>query len=135
MKIITINNALKPAGHYSQAIAHNDVIYLSGQLAINPETGEKEFGTVEQETLQVLKNIEIILKEVGSSRNDVIRATLYIPDINLWDKVNDVYTEFFGQHKPARSVIPTRELHFGFKIEMDIIAAINKVGGPDVTKI
>lgn len=126
MKIISTNNALKPAGHYSQAIVHNDVIYLSGQLAVNPDTGEKEFGSIEDETLRVLKNIEIILEEVGSNRNDIIRATLYIPDISLWDAVNKVYTDFFKDHKPARSVVPTRELHFGFKIEIDIVAVVNK---------
>lgn len=124
MKIISTDNALKPAGHYSQGIVHNGVIYLSGQLAVNPETGDKEFGTVEEETLRVLKNIELILAEVGSTKEDIIRATLYIPDIELWDSVNSVYTDFFGGHKPARSVVPTRELHFGFKIEIDIIAAV-----------
>jgi reactive intermediate/imine deaminase len=124
MKFIETNNALKPTGHYSQAIVHNDIIYLSGQLAVNPVTGEKEFGSIEQETLCVLRNIELILNEAGSDINHVLKATLYIPDIALWNNVNEVYTNFFGNHKPARSIVPTNDLHFGFKIEIDIIAAI-----------
>ncbi|MCK5762826.1 MAG: RidA family protein [Clostridiales bacterium] len=124
MKFIETNNALKPTGHYSQAIVHNDIIYLSGQLAVNPVTGKKEFGSIEQETLCVLRNIELILNEAGSDINHVLKATLYIPDIALWNNVNEVYTNFFGNHKPARSIVPTNDLHFGFKIEIDIIAAI-----------
>lgn len=127
MKYITTNNALKPSGHYSQAIVHNDVIYISGQLSIDPNTGEKKFGTIEEETQRVLKNIELILKEAGSNKNNVLKTTIYIPDISLWDKVNKVYSNFFGIHKPARSVVPTRELHFGFKIEVEAIAAISKL--------
>ena len=124
MKFIETDNALKPMGHYSQAIVHNDIIYLSGQLAIDPVTGKKKFGSIEQETLCVLKNIELILNEAGSDMNHVLKANLYIPDIALWDNVNEVYTNFLGNHKPARSIIPTNDLHFGFKIEIDIIAVI-----------
>ncbi|MHB1393666.1 MAG: RidA family protein [Clostridia bacterium] len=125
MEFVTTKNALKPAGHYSQAIINNGVMYISGQLSVNPDTGEKKFGTIEEETSRVLENIELILKEAGSSKNNVLKTTIYIPDISLWDKVNKVYSEFFGDHKPARSVVPTKELHFGFKIEIDAIAAVD----------
>lgn len=124
MKYISTNNALKPSGHYSQAIVHNDIIYISGQLAINPESGKKQFGSIEEETERVLKNIELILKEANSDKNNVLKITIYIPDISLWDKVNKIYTTFFENHKPVRTIVPTRELHFGFKIEIDAIAAI-----------
>ena len=126
MKIITTNNALKPAGHYSQAIVHNDVIYISGQLSVDAATGEKKFSSIEEETKTVLKNIELILTEAGSDKNQVLKTTIYIPDISLWDKVNQVYSDFFGNHKPARSVVPTKELHFGFKVEIEAIAAVKK---------
>lgn len=125
MESVTTKNALKPAGHYSQAIIHNGVMYISGQLSVDPDTGEKKFGAIEEETARVLGNIELILKEAGSSKSKVLKTTIYIPDISLWDKVNKVYSEFFGDHKPARSVVPTKELHFGFKVEIEAIAAVD----------
>ncbi|VFQ44147.1 RidA family protein [Desulfoluna butyratoxydans] len=125
MDTITTDNALKPAGHYSQAIVHNDMIYTSGQLAFDAETGEKRKATIEEETLQVLTNLELVLKEAGSSKDKVLKTTIYISDIALWDQVNRVYAEFFGDHKPARSVVPTHgELHFGFHVELEAVAAV-----------
>lgn len=115
---------LKSNGHYALATIHNDTVYVSGQLAIDPVTAEKKFGTIEEETLQALQNVELILKEAGSRKEQILRMTLYISDIQLWDRVNRVYKEFFGEHKPARSVVPTNELHFGFKIEVEAIAFI-----------
>lgn len=115
---------MKSNGHYALATIHNDTVYISGQFAIDPDTREKKFGTIEEETLQALQNIEYILKEVGSQKKQILRMTLYIADIQLWDRVDRVYKEFFGDHKPARSVVPTNELHFGFKIEIEGIAYI-----------
>ncbi|MCY6371317.1 RidA family protein [Clostridium ganghwense] len=126
MKFISTNNALKPSGHYSQAIVHNDLVYISGQLSIDPNTGEKKLGTIEEETARVLKNIELILKEADSDKNHVLKTTIYISDISLWDKVNKVYSDFFKNHKPTRAIVPTKELHFGFKVEIDVIATIKK---------
>lgn len=115
---------LKSNGHYAFATIHQNTVYVSGQFAINPETTEKEFGPIEKETLQALKNVEMIVEAAGSQKEKILRMTLYISDIELWDKVDAVYTEFFGEHKPARTIVPTNELHFGFKIEMDAIAYI-----------
>ena len=115
---------LKSNGHYALATIHNGTVYVSGQFSVNPETGEKKFGTIEDETLQVLKNVELILKEAGSQKNQIVRMTLYISDIKLWDRVDSVYKEFFGDHKPARTVVPANKLHFDFKIEVDAIAYI-----------
>ncbi len=125
MTPITTDNALKPSGHYSQAIIHGGLIYTSGQLAFDAETGEKKQGSVEEETQQILHNLELILKEAGSGREKVIKTTLYISDVALWDQVNRVYADFFGTHKPARSVVPTHgKLHFGFNIEIEAIASL-----------
>ncbi len=121
--ILEVGN-LKSNGHYAFATIHQNTVYVSGQFAINPETTEKEFGPIEEETLQALKNVEMIVEAAGSKKEKILRMTLYISDIELWDKVDAVYTEFFGEHKPARTVVPTNELHFGFKIEMDAIAYI-----------
>ncbi|WP_057915330.1 RidA family protein [Peribacillus muralis] len=124
MKSIFEVGNLKSNGHYALATVHQNTVYVSGQFAINPETSEKEFGTIEEETLQALKNIEMIIEAAGSKKEQILRMTLYIPDVELWDKVDAVYKEFFGDHKPARTVVPTNKLHFGFKIEIDAIAYI-----------
>ena len=115
MKEISTQNAPKPAGHYSQAIVHNNIVYVSGQLPIDPKTGEKRLGSIEEQTEQALKNLSEILKAAGSNINQVIKTTVYVSDIKLWGRVNAVYARFFGEHRPARAVVPTRNLHLAFK--------------------
>jgi len=124
MNKIMTSKAPAPAGHYSQAIVHNGLVYVAGQLPINPDTSEKVLDSIEDQAEQVIKNITAILEAAGSSLNQVIKTTVYISDIQLWDRVNQVYTRHFGDHRPARAVVPTRPLHFGFQIEMEAIAAI-----------
>jgi 2-iminobutanoate/2-iminopropanoate deaminase len=122
MREILTRNAPEPSGHYAQAVVHNNTIYVSGQLPIMPGTGEKHVGSIEEQTEQVLTNLSEILKAAGSSLNQVIKTTIYISDIQLWGRVNSVYSRFFGEHHPARTVVPTKELHFGFQIEIDAVA-------------
>ena len=121
---ISTQNAPKPSGHYSQAIVHNNIVYVSGQLPIDPKTGEKRIGSIEEQAEQALKNLSEILKAAGCNINQVIKTTVYISDIGLWDRVNAVYSRFFGEHRPARTVVPTRNLHFGFQIEIEAIAVV-----------
>ena len=124
MKKILTPNAPQPGGHYSQAIVQANTVYLSGQLAIDPHTGQKKLGSIEEQTEQVLKNIAAILEAVGSDRHHVLKTTVYVSDIGLWDRVNAVYAEFFGEHRPARTVVPTKELHHGFLVEIEAIACV-----------
>ena len=123
MREIRTPHAPQPAGHYSQAFAHNEVVYVSGQLPIDPQTGEKCLGPVEEQTRVVLRNLSKILEAANSSLKQVLTVTLYIADIRLWDRVDKVYAESFTSHRPARVVVPTPELHFGFQIEVAAIAA------------
>jgi 2-iminobutanoate/2-iminopropanoate deaminase len=129
MRVVFSDNAPGPAGHYAQAIVHDGLVYVSGQLPVNPETGERVSGSIEDQTMQALTNLSAILEAAGSDIGHTLKVTVYISDINLWNRVNDVYAQFFGDHKPARSVVPTRELHFGFKIEIDAIAALLREQG------
>ncbi len=124
MKAISTPDAPRPAGHYSQAMVHNNIVYVSGQLPIVPGTGEKITGPIEEQTTQALENLAAILNTAGSDLNHVIKTTVYVSDISLWGRVNNVYAEFFGDHRPARAVVPTRDLHFGFLIEIEAVAAV-----------
>jgi len=124
MKPVTTPDAPAPGGHYSQAIVHDGVVYVAGQLPIDPRTGAKQLGPIEDQTRLVLNNIAAILEAAGSSLKHVLKATVYISDIELWGRVNAVYAEMFGAHQPARSIVPVTALHHGFKIEIDVIAAV-----------
>lgn len=123
IELIHTSNAPSPAGHYSQAVVHQGLVYVAGQLSIDPQTGEKRLGSIEEQTEQTLNNVGEILRAAGSDLSRVLKMTVYISDINLWGAVNEVYARIMGAHRPARAVIPTRELHHGFLIEIDAIAA------------
>jgi 2-iminobutanoate/2-iminopropanoate deaminase len=125
MKPIELPNAPSPSGHYARAIVHQGIAYVSGQLPIDPITGEKQTGSIEEQTNQVIDNLAAILRAAGSDLNRVLKTTVYISDIQLWDNLNTVYAERFGTHRPARTVVPTTDLHHGFQIEIDAIAAVD----------
>lgn len=124
MKTISTSSAPAPAGHYSQAVVHGGLVFVSGQLPIDPLTGEKHIDSIEEQTRQALKNVAAILTAANSSLDNVLKVTVYVSDIDLWGRVNEVYAEFFGEHRPARAVVPTRELHHGFQIEIEAIASV-----------
>ena len=125
MRAIVANDAPRPAGHYAQAIEHDGLVYVSGQLPIDPQQDRQSPGPIETQTAQALANLDAILKAAGSARDRVLKVTVYIADIALWERVNAVYARFFGDHRPARAIVPTRDLHFGFQIEIEAVAAVN----------
>lgn len=124
MRMISTPEAPPPAGHYSQAVVFGDTVYVSGQLAVNLATGEKGVGSIEEQTRLTLRNIEQILLSAGSDLNHVIKTTAYVSDVELWAGVNQAYAEVFGDHRPARAVVPSRELHYGCLVEIEAIAAL-----------
>lgn len=126
MQTVQTENAPRPAGHYSQAIVHNGLVFVSGQLSIDPKSGEQKAGTIEEQTEQTLSNIGEVLKAANSDLSRVLKMTVYVADISLWPAVNAVYARVMGDHRPARAVIPTGPLHHGFLIEIDAIAAVNE---------
>ncbi len=124
MKFIESPNAPFPVGHYSQAVVYNDLIFISGQLPINPVTNETVTASIEEQAHQALKNVKAILEAAGSNLQNVLKTTVYISDIDLWGPVNEIYASYFGNHKPARAIVPTRELHHGLNIEIEAVARV-----------
>ena len=113
-----------PAGHYSQAVVAGGFVFISGQIPVVPVTREKVTGSIEEQTLQVLKNIVAIAEASGSSADKIVKMTIYISDMEYWPLVNNVFADFFGDHKPARAIVPVKDLHYGFKVEADAIGVI-----------
>ena len=123
MRKIHTPNAPAPAGHYTQAIVHGGLVYVSGQLPIDPAQPEHTVGPIEEQTEQALRNVGEILKAAGSSLDQVVQMTIYVSDVSLWGRVNTTYARVMGDHRPARAVVPTRDLHYGYQIEIQAIAA------------
>lgn len=108
-------------GHYSPFTVHNGTIFISGQLPINNITKQIP-DSIKDQTLAVLHKLSLILADAGSSRDKVLQVRIYITDTKYWDEVNTIYAEYFGEHKPARCIVPVPALHFGCKIELEAIA-------------
>lgn len=123
MKIIQTDSMPVANGHYSQCIEHNGVLYISGQLPGNPKMKPIP-EDIEGQSRIVLEKIKLILEQAGSSKEKVIQMRIYISDIGLWEEVNRVYADFFGEHKPVRCVVPTGRLHYGCLIEVEAVAAL-----------
>ena len=116
--------APEPIGPYSQAIKFNNLVFSSGQIAIDPETGNFIGGDIREQTKQTIRNIEAILEAAGSEILKVIKVTVYLKDINEFTAMNEVYEEYFGKSKPARSTAESSRLPKDAKIEMDVVAYI-----------
>ncbi len=115
-------NAPTPIGPYSQAIIVNNTIYLSGQIAINPTTNLLITDSIENETNMVLKNIQNILQEHKCSMNEIIKCTIFLSDMNLFDKVNKIYEKYFDTPYPARETVQVSGLPKNVNIEISVIA-------------
>lgn len=124
MRIISHKDLPLPAGHYSLVTEHQGVLYISGQLPKQPDGSIPE--GIAAQTRAVLDKLNLLLAFSGSDRNHVLQVRIYIPDVELWGEVNQVYGEFFGAHRPARCVVPTRELHYGCLIELEAVACVRE---------
>ena len=125
MKFVVPEYKGENKGHYSPGVISNGLLFISGQLSIDPDTRKVPDGGIEEHTHLALDNLDRVLKEAGVSRSSVVQCRIYVSDIDDWDKVNVIYSEFFGEHKPARIVVPVSRLHFGCLIEIEAIAEVN----------
>lgn len=124
IRYVLTATAPSPAGHYSQATVHNGVVYVAGQLPLDPATGELVPGGIEAQVARTLANVRAVLEASGSDLAHVLKMNVYVSDIALWGAVNATYATIMGESRPARAVIPTRELKPGCLIEIDCIAAL-----------
>lgn len=124
--IISTTNAPAAIGPYEQGIKVGPFIFTSGQIPIDPETNESVTGGIEEETKQVLRNIEEVLRAAGSSLNNVIKVTVYLKDISNFALMNKVYGSFFTESKPARSCVEVCDLPKNAGVEMDAVAFVEE---------
>jgi 2-iminobutanoate/2-iminopropanoate deaminase len=111
-----------PRGHYSPGIVAGGLVWVSGQLPMDPATGQVVAGGIEAQTERALRNVELVLQAAGSSLDWAVQMTIYISDGDLWDQVNATYARVMGGHRPARAVIPVSPLHYGALIEIQCVA-------------
>lgn len=123
MQIVHTTNAPQAIGPYSQGMIVNNMFYSSGQIPLTAE-GELVNGTVEEQTHQVFANLKAVLDEAGSSLEKVVKATVFIKDMNSFPQINDVYGTYFSEHKPARSCVEVARLPKDVLIEIEVIALI-----------
>lgn len=123
-KSIATDGAPKAIGPYSQAIRAGDLVFLSGQIPLDPATGELVRGTIEAEVTRVLENIRAVLEAAGAGPDDVVRTTVFLADMADFQAMNGVYARFFGDARPARSTVQVAGLPRGARVEIDVIARV-----------
>ncbi|MBP6004974.1 MAG: RidA family protein [Pyrinomonadaceae bacterium] len=126
MKVIQPENQPQPKGHYSPGIEHNGLIYVSGQLPMSLDRREPFTGNIDEQTELALRNVEAVLHAAGSDLDHVLQFTIYVSDMELWGAVNAAYARVMGDHRPARAIVPVKDLHFGVQIEIQAIAAVTE---------
>lgn len=125
-KLISVHSdqAPKAVGPYSQAIRHGDMLYLSGQIGLDPATGSLVGDTVETQARQVTRNLSAVLQAGGASTGDIIKANIYLVDMGDFPGINAIYAEWLGDHRPARATVAVAALPLGAKVEIDLIARV-----------
>ena len=114
----------KASGHYSPAVISRGMVYVSGQTSADPETGKPAEGGVGAETAMALKKVEKVLKAAGCAKENIVACNVFTVAAEDWAEVNKAYGAFFGDHKPARTIAPIRELNHGCRVEINVIAEL-----------
>jgi 2-iminobutanoate/2-iminopropanoate deaminase len=120
--IINTPNAPKPIGPYSQGVLINGMLFVAGQIPVNPQDGELVKEDISQQTKQVMTNVEAILKEAGMNFSNVVKASIFLSDMGNFDRVNEVYASFFKGELHARECIQAAKLPKGVDVEISVIA-------------
>lgn len=126
LSIVRTDHAPAAIGPYSQAIVVDGWIYISGQIPLDPATGDQETGTVAAQTHRVFKNLKAVLAEAGGDLSTVVKTTVFLSDMGRFAEMNEVYAEYFGDHRPARSTVQAAGLPKAVDVEIDAIAKVKK---------
>ena len=118
------DKAAELGGPYSQAVIYKEMIYLSGQGAVDPSTNQLKTGTIENEATLALENIKHIMEAAGSSLDKVLQVSVYLSDIREYGRFNDVYRKYFRDPMPARTCVEVKRLPFGLRVEIDTVGYI-----------
>ena len=124
-EIIATESAPRAIGPYSQAVRAGNLIFASGQIPIDPATGEFVSGEIAEQTEQVLRNISAVFEAAGASLNEVVKTTVFLVDMDDFTAMNDVYARFFGEHRPARATVQAARLPRDAKVEIEAIAWVD----------
>jgi enamine deaminase RidA (YjgF/YER057c/UK114 family) len=124
-RVVTIvpDDVARPGGHYSHARRIGDLVFTSGQLGARVDGSHTADRPFEEQVRQALGNMLAALRAAGAGPHDIVKVTAYIVGVDLWPRFNAVYAEVMGEARPARTVVPVPELHYGYLIEIDAIAA------------
>jgi 2-iminobutanoate/2-iminopropanoate deaminase len=123
-RIIHTNQAPAPIGPYSQAVAFGDTLYVSGQIALHPQTGELQMETLQIETEQVMQNLKAVLHAAGSDFSQVLKSTIFLSDMAFFSEVNSIYANYFNENPPARETVQVAGLPKGVNVEISVIASL-----------
>jgi len=123
-QIITTTNAPAPIGPYSQAVQAGNFLFVSGQVAINPENGELNLINIEEETHQVMRNIKAVLLEAGLTFDHVVKSTIFLSDMGTFGQVNEIYGQYFTANFPARETVQVSVLPKNVNVEISVIAIV-----------
>ena len=129
---ITSDALPRPGGHYSHAVRFGNLVFVSGQLATRPDGSHTADLPFEDQVRQALDNVLTALRSAGATKDDVLKVTAYIVDVERWPRFNAVYAEVMGDARPARTVVPVGELHYGYLVEIDAVAACGRDTGEDI---
>ncbi|WP_256002376.1 RidA family protein [Pedobacter deserti] len=121
-RTINTTNAPAPIGPYNQAVAAGGFLFLSGQIAINPESNELSLGSIDSETHQVMRNIKAVLLEAGYGLEDVVKTTIFLSDMSLFAEVNEIYGSYFTSEFPTRETVAVKGLPKGVNVEISVVA-------------
>lgn len=122
---VSTDGAPRAIGPYSQGVRAGNLLFVSGQIPLDPETGRMIDGGIEVQAEQVLRNIAAVVEASGGKLTDVVKTTVYLKDLGDFEKVNGVYGRFFAEHRPARAAVEVSDLPKGAKIEIEAIAVID----------
>jgi 2-iminobutanoate/2-iminopropanoate deaminase len=124
MDYVATSEAPKAIGPYSQAVKANGFVYTSGQIALDPASGNLVDTSFDDQVHRVFKNLKAVLQAAGSDFSRVLKATVYLTDMNNFPALNGIYAEYFGEHKPARTTVGVSQLPKGGAVEIDLVALV-----------